>query len=250
MRVMLAENDGVHRAFLRAVIEAMLPAEADVREARDGHEAIEVARDWPPHCVVMDLQMPKISGAEAARAIWRNRPETRILFWSNYSDEAYVRGVAKIVPAQAVYGYVLKSASEERLRFAVQGVFFEDQCVVDREVRGVQRRSEDRLAGLTDGEYDVLIDVALGLTDKAIAARRGMCIRSAQSRLQHIYEKLACDENSICDAMSASFNSRTRAIFLAWSRGLLNAEALAREERNLAEWLRTHDAVCASDQDN
>ncbi len=37
------------------------------------------------------LQMASRNGIEAARTIWKERPETRILFWSNYSDEAYVR---------------------------------------------------------------------------------------------------------------------------------------------------------------
>ncbi len=42
--------------------------------------------------------MNERNGIEAARTIWKERPDTRILFWSNYSDEAYVRGVSRIVP--------------------------------------------------------------------------------------------------------------------------------------------------------
>jgi DNA-binding NarL/FixJ family response regulator len=68
----------------------------------------------------MDLQMHPRNGIEAARTIWRERPRTRILFWSNYSDEAYVRGVSRIVPPGAAYGYILKSASDERLRLALR----------------------------------------------------------------------------------------------------------------------------------
>ncbi len=244
MQILVAENDALHRALLKEAVEAMLPECASVLEAADGVEAMNIAREHRPGFVILDLQMPNATGVDAAKAIWRHKPDTRILFWSNYADEAYVRGVAKIVPPQAVYGYVLKSASEERLRFAIRGVFIEDQCVIDREVRGVQQRTESRVQGLTDPEYEILIDLALGLTDKAIAARHGLSLRGAQSRLQHLYEKLGLDHASPAEGpWGPTFNSRTRAIQVAFSRGLLNPEALRREDEQLAEWLAEHEHV-------
>ena len=124
--------------------------------------------------------MPKRTGVEAARAIWRERPHTSIMFWSNYADEAYVRGISRIVPEGAAYGYILKTASEDRLRLALRSLFIEQQCVIDREVRGVQQKSQNQLLGLTDTEYEVLQDIALGLTDRIIAQRR------VQNRLQQL----------------------------------------------------------------
>ncbi len=238
MRLMIVENDALHRSFLRSTVEAILPDCDDIIEADDGAAAIEASRHSVPDSVILDLQMPNATGVDAAKDIWRRRPSTRILFWSNYADEAYVRGVAKIVPPEAVYGYVLKSASEERLRLAIRGVFLEDQCVIDREVRGIQQRAVDRSEGLTELEYEVLIDLALGLTDKAMAVRRGISTRGAQSRLQHLYEKLGLEQSSIpAGDWGPSFNARTRTISLALARGLLNADALQREEKELARWL-------------
>lgn len=242
MKVMVVENDALHRAFLKATVQTMVPECTAVLEAPDGAAAIEVAREQQPEFVILDLQMPNATGVEAARAIWREKPDTRILFWSNYADEAYVRGVARIVPPRAVYGYVLKSASEERLRFAIRGVFIEDQCIIDREVRGVQQRAENRLEGLTDAEYEILIDLALGLTDKVIAARRKISTRGVQSRLQHLYEKLGLEHGELTQPdWGPAFNSRTRAIYLALSRGLLNHDALKRAEQELADWLAAQE---------
>ncbi len=239
MRLLIVEDDALHRAFLKSTVEAILPDCGAILEAADGRAAIEISRDQVPDSVILDLQMPQATGIDAAKDIWRRQPSTHILFWSNYADEAYVRGIAKIVPPEAVYGYVLKSASENRLHLAIRGVFLEDQCVIDREVRGVQQRSVDRSEGLTDLEYEVLIDLALGLTDKAMAARRGISTRGAQSRLQHLYEKLGLEQNAIpVGPWGASFNTRTRAVTLALARGLLNAAALRREEEELARWLR------------
>ena len=111
MNVLIAEDDALHRAFLKSAVEHALPDCQQVFEAGDGAVAVEVAGANPISGIIMDLQMPESNGVDAARAIWRSNPEMRILFWSNYADEAYVRGVSRIVPAGAVYGYLLKSAS-------------------------------------------------------------------------------------------------------------------------------------------
>lgn len=234
MLIMLAEDDALHRSFLHAALERTLQGQCSIYETGDGNETIAMAKERRPDCIVMDLQMPKGSGVEAAKAIWRDRPETRILFWSNFADEAYVRGIAKIVPPDAVYGYILKSASEERLSVAIKGVFIEDQCVIDREVRGVQQRTESRSEGLSNREYEILIDVALGLTDRAIAARHGLSIRGAQCYLQQLYEKLGVSD--VEQSVAHVFNFRTRALFMALSRGLFNTDTLVREDIRLKSW--------------
>ncbi len=237
MNVLITEDDALHRSFLKLAVKNALPECVDVFEAEDGLAAIEIIGKEDVFGVVMDLQMPRASGVDAAKEIWRRHPEMRILFWSNYADEAYVRGVSRIVPTGAVYGYLLKSASEERLELAVRGVFQEDQCIIDREVRGVQQRSENVLEGLTDSEFEVLTDIALGLTDKAIAARRKISTRGVQSRLKHLYEKLGIDQADASAEFGPAFNSRTRAVALALSRGLLNIDGLGASQESLEAWL-------------
>jgi len=237
MNVLITEDDPLHRSFLKSAIENALPECEKVLEAEDGVSAVEVVSNEDIYGVVMDLQMPRASGVDAAKEIWRAHPDMRILFWSNYADEAYVRGVARIVPTGAVYGYLLKSASEERLELAVRGVFQEDQCIIDREVRGVQQRSENMLEGLTDSEFEVLTDIALGMTDKAIASRRKISTRGVQSRLKHLYEKLGIDQSDVKPNFGPVFNSRTRAVALAMSRGLLNVDGLEASQDDLEDWL-------------
>lgn len=242
MNMMIVENDALHRSFIRSVVEEILPQCGAIVEADSGNLAIDLAQRHGPDSVIMDLQMSDGTGIDAAKDIWRQKPRTRILFWSNYADEAYVRGVAKIVPQEAVYGYLLKSASEEKLKLAIRSVFLEDQCVIDREVRGIQQRVVDRLEGLTDTEYECLYDLALGLTDKTIAVRRRLSARGAQSRLQHLYEKLGLGQNTVpMRDWGPVYNSRTRAICTAFARGLLNPEALNKASEDFEVWLAEHD---------
>lgn len=239
MKVLIVEDDALHRSYLTETVKTALPECELVLEAADGSMGERLAREHRFERIVMDLQMSPRNGIEAARTIWRERPETRILFWSNYADEANVRGIARIVPDGAAYGYVLKSASDERLRLALRSIFIEAQCVIDREVRGMQQRSLGRLQGFSESEYEVLVDIALGLTDRVIASRRNLSLRSVQNRLQQIYEKLGVYERSDTGA-EAKYNFRSRAVTEALLRKLLNQATLERAEQDLQDWMRRH----------
>ncbi|MCM2457712.1 response regulator transcription factor [Rhizobium sp. CG4] len=240
MDVLIVEDDVLHRAYLNEVVRNALPECARVLEAENGKVGEKLARENRTAHIVMDLQMNERNGIEAARTIWKERPDTRILFWSNYADEAYVRGVSRIVPEGAAYGYVLKSASDERLRLALRGIFIEAQCVIDREVRGLQEKSLGKVNGVSDSEYEILIDIALGLTDKTIARRRNLSLRSVQNRLQALYEKLNVYQATGEDEPDGRYNLRTRAVTIAILRKLLNYNALEKAEKELAEWVSHH----------
>ncbi|MBD9388134.1 MULTISPECIES: response regulator transcription factor [unclassified Agrobacterium] len=240
MDVLIVEDDVLHRAYLNEVVRNALPECARVLEAENGKVGEKLARENRTAHIVMDLQMNERNGIEAARTIWKERPDTRILFWSNYADEAYVRGVSRIVPEGAAYGYVLKSASDERLRLALRGIFIEAQCVIDREVRGLQEKSLGKVNGVSDSEYEILIDIALGLTDKTIARRRNLSLRSVQNRLQALYEKLNVYQATGEDEPDGRYNLRTRAVTIAILRKLLNYNALEKAEKDLAEWVSHH----------
>lgn len=237
MQVLIVEDDPLHRSYLAEAVRSALPECDRVIEAENGSAGERLARENKAAHIVMDLQMNARNGIEAARTIWKERPDTRILFWSNYADEAYVRGVSRIVPEGAAYGYVLKSTSDDRLKLALRSIFIESQCVIDREVRGLQQRSQNPSGRLTESEYEVLVDVALGLTDSAISERRNLSLRSVQNRLQQLYAKLDVHRLQRGAGDTTVINLRARAVGIAVMSKLLNASLLEREERDLKAWL-------------
>lgn len=240
MQVLIVEDDPLHRSYLNEAVRSALPECDHVIEAENGSAGEKLARENKAAHIVMDLQMNARNGIEAARTIWKERPDTRILFWSNYADEAYVRGVSRIVPEGAAYGYVLKSASDDRLKLALRSIFIESQCVIDREVRGLQQRSQAHTGRLTESEYEVLVDIALGLTDNLIARRRNLSLRSVQNRLQQLYAKLEVYRPYGITGDDGTFNLRARAVSVAILRKLLNVSSLEREDQELRSWLSRH----------
>jgi DNA-binding NarL/FixJ family response regulator len=238
MSILIAEDTSFQREYLRNLITAQMPRELPIIEAEDGVSAVEAALRTRPALVVLDIKLPKLNGIRAAKAVWEQLPLTRIVFWSQYKDEAYLRELGKIVPPETVYGYVLKNSTDDKLMQALRAVLMDEQCWIDRDVRGIQTRAGSREAGLTDVEYEALIDMSLGLTDKAIARRRYLSERGVQNRLRELYSKLQVDiEQSTDPKWGNTYNPRGRAMLTALKRGLINADELAAEDEKLQHWL-------------
>lgn len=232
---LIAEDDPLHRGFLREVLGQCDIGAFRLVEVDNGEDAIRQLEQQEARGVILDLQMPRQTGVQVARWIWARSPATPILFWSNYADEAYVRGISRIVPANTAYGYLLKSASRDRLSRAITCVFVDGQNIIDREVRSVQERRNTRSTSLTETEYEVLLDIAIGLTDHAIAERRHISLRSVQGRLQQLYAKLGLDERAQPGAGPAVYNSRGRAVALALIRRLINGRMIEIAEAEYAD---------------
>jgi len=163
----------------------------------------------------------------------------KILFWSQYHREAYVRELGKIVPDEAIHGYALKSESDEKLAYAITSVLLHDNPYIDPLVRGVQARLQSKDQSLTDVEYETLLDTVLGLTDKAIAARRHISVRGVQNRLSMLLAKLVGGEDAHLRETAGMeiFNPRARVVTEALKRGLIDTDELAVLDKDLDDWL-------------
>lgn len=232
-QLVISDDNPRDRDFLATLLADYVPI---VTASAD--EAIAACRGFAEPWLVTDIQMPGTNGIELARRLWQELPTSRILFWSQHSDELYVRELARLIPADTVYGYVLKNNTAETILRAAQAVFDECQCWIDPQVRRVQARQHDQSGTLSDAQYDVLIDIALGLTDNTIAERRFLSRRGVQNRLQSLYLKLGASlENDEGSSSSELINIRNRAVAIALQRGLINAFELQRQELELTEWL-------------
>src|SRR6185503_5844344 len=121
MSILIAEDNMAQRHYLREILEKEFPSHVPVFEAGDGEETVKIALDEKPDVCILDIQMPKLSGVKAARAIWRDFPTARIIFWTQFPHEIYINEIRKIVKSvdpPPAYGFIHKNNPESRfLRF-------------------------------------------------------------------------------------------------------------------------------------
>ncbi|MBA3859624.1 MAG: hypothetical protein C0507_22180, partial [Cyanobacteria bacterium PR.3.49] len=96
LKILVVEDVPALRAHASEVVKRLFP-KAEIAEATNGAEGLELAQTVAPDFIIMDVSMPEISGIKAAQKIWQDSPQRKILFWSQYHREAYVRELGKIV---------------------------------------------------------------------------------------------------------------------------------------------------------
>jgi DNA-binding NarL/FixJ family response regulator len=238
VRIVIAEDNPRDFEFLELLIKGWEES-CQIDRAPNGMAALELALQLDQPLLISDIQMPEMNGIELARNLWKRKPQARIVFWSQFKDEMYVRTLSRIVPPETVYGYILKSNPRDRIVSAIRTVLLDEQCWIDPEVRKVQGRTGHSQTALSDIEFEALLDISLGLTDNLIAQRRYLSRRGVQSRLNSLYNKLGVDQEQFHgDKVGDAFNLRNRTVAVALRRGLINAFELEHEEKEFQLWLK------------
>jgi len=233
--LIIAEDNPRDREFLCSVLKDYKLSVVD-----NGNDAYRLATNTEEPYIISDLQMPECNGIELAKKVWQERPLARIIFWTQFQDEIYIRSLVDIIPAETVYGYILKNNPSEQLLKAINFVFYERQCWIDPQVRPVQQRTQQSKSMISDLEFEVLIDIALGLTDEMIAKRRYLSRRGVQSRLKSLYAKLKIEHDKLSlSPFGQKVNLRSRAVAIALQRGLVNPTELSNAEMELMDWFKT-----------
>ena len=191
IRVLVVDDHPVWRGGVRKDLEGSGVAEV-VAEAEDGGRAIELAREFMPEVVLMDLQLPEVSGVDATRAIVQDSPHVKVLVLSASAEEADVLEAVKAGAA----GYLLKNATSEELVDAIARVR-DGQPVFTPSLAGLVLSEFRRIAatdpsepGLTPRENEVLKLVAKGYTYREIGEQLFISTKTVQNHVQNILTKL------------------------------------------------------------
>jgi len=163
-----------------------------VGEAADGDEAVKRTRELAPDVVLLDLDLPRLSGLAVAQLLRKEFPKVRILVLSVHSDREYV---LRIIQAGA-HGYVSKEASPEELLLAIETVFdgepyFPPQIAQAALTEFVTNGGKKPpFAQLTSREREVLALIAEGQSNKEVARRLGIGVRTIETHRERIMDKL------------------------------------------------------------
>ena len=238
MSILIAEDNVAQRHYLRGILEKEFPSHTPLLEAADGEETVKLALENRPEVCILDIQMPKLSGVKAARAIWQEFPKARIIFWTQFPHEIYINEIRKIVKSvdpPPAYGFIHKNNPESRFLRFVASVLEDGADMIDPAFKDSFKRPL-----LTEFEAEALYYLALGLSNWAIARKCSLSLRGVESRLATLYEKLFVSaaegtEHEAYDKLA--YNIRTRAFFEALRRGLLNNDELEKAAVDLEGWI-------------
>jgi DNA-binding NarL/FixJ family response regulator len=214
IRVVLADDHAVVRKGIHDFLEEAGDIQV-VAEATTGTEAVAVTLEQRPDVTVLDIQMPEMSGVEAARQIKAQAPEVQVLVLTAYDDDPYIFAMLQA----GASGYVLKNASSEELVRAVRAVARGESAldptvtakVMSQLASGRPPGAQAAVEGLTQRELDVLRLAAKGHTNRAIARELGISDRTVQGHLANIFGKLGA-------------STRTEAVLLALKQGWITLD--------------------------
>lgn len=204
IRLLIVDDHPIVRDGLHGIFAGDAAFEV-VGEAADGPEALVVALQTRPDVVLMDLRMPKMSGAEVIRRLREETPGLQVLVLTTFDDDADVLPAMK----EGAIGYLLKDTPRAELRSAVLAAS-RGEIVLSPTVAGVLRQSvrAPQQQTLSGRELEVLGLVARGATNRDIATRLFITEATVKTHLLHVFAKLAV-------------NDRAAAVAVAYETGLL-----------------------------
>lgn len=191
LRVLVVEDHPLFRKGVVALLEGV-PGVAVAGIAVSGEEAVARAAELRPDVVLMDLQLPGMSGIEATRAIVAADPDVRVLVLSLFEDEESVF----LALRAGARGYVLKDAEEDELTGAVRAVA-RGEAIFSQAVAGrvlayfTQPRPAPKVfPALTDREREILGLLAQGHPNPSIARRLELSPKTVANYVSAIFAKL------------------------------------------------------------
>jgi two-component system, NarL family, nitrate/nitrite response regulator NarL len=162
-----------------------------VGEAGDGPQALDKARQLQPDLMLMDIDLPGMNGLAVAEVLRREQPQIQIVFLSMHSEGEYVMRILQ----SGARGYVLKHAPTEELVQAIEKVhagqtYFSPEVAKVALNQIVENQGVQKSGALTDRENEVLVHIAGGLSNKEIACKLGVGVRTVETHRERIMRKL------------------------------------------------------------
>ena len=202
IRILCVEDHRLVREGIAALI-GQQPDMQVIASAATGEEAVAMFRQILPDVTLMDLQLPKMSGLEAIRAIVHERAEARIIVLTMYHGE---EDIYRALDAGATT-YLLKDTLADELVRIIRDVHLGKRPMSANVRASLAERAQHR--HVTPRELQVIELVSQGMRNKEIAASLGISEETVQVHLRNIYMKL-------------NINDRTAVLAVAMRRGLIH----------------------------
>lgn len=212
IRVLIADDQELVRTGFRMILDGEDDLQV-VGEARNGQEAVELARQHGPDVVLMDVRMPVVDGISATRELTASGEASKVLILTTFDLDEYVYSAL----AAGASGFLLKDVKASALVDAVRTVHAGDALLAPSATRRLITRfvaqqprpaSSGPVAALTTREREILTLIAKGLSNQEIAALSFISEGTVKTHVGRIFTKL--------DA-----RDRVQAVIAAYDAGLV-----------------------------
>lgn len=171
-------------------IEALLEGYDDIEvlaTLSNGEEAVNAAQTMAPDVVLMDLNMPRVNGLAATEMILETAPDTKVLILSMHDTPEYISSALN----HGAMGYVLKDVQTDEIKLAVDTVMSGKQYLCTGAQYSIEPKddNEDR-ESLTNREQSILLELAQGRSNKEVARKLDISVRTVETHRRNIKRKL------------------------------------------------------------
>lgn len=196
IRALLVDDHPILRQGMRQLLE-MHGGIQVCGESGDGEDAVVQALAHKPDVVLMDINLPKVSGYESSRAIMTAWPEAKIIILSN-QDDPHVMKKCLDLP---VKGFLLKDIQIEALVDAIRRVRAGESLTLSEELAAKVQKHDKSATGqsleaLTEREREVLRALSKGYTNQKLADLLVVSPKTVQNHLYSIYHKIGVSSRS------------------------------------------------------
>lgn len=152
----------------------------------NGQEAVDRVNELAPDVILLDLNMPGLSGLSASEMILEERPETRILILSMHDSPEYISTAL----SHGARGYILKDVPTDEIKIAIETVMSGGEYLCTGAKRALEPKISDGREALTGREQTILLELAQGRSNKEVAKALDISVRTVETHRKNIKRKL------------------------------------------------------------
>ncbi|MCX8952585.1 response regulator transcription factor [Ruegeria sp. NA] len=185
IRVLIVDDHPMVAEGIQSILESYDDIEV-VGTLGSGQAAVDQAVGLAPDVILMDLNMPGLGGLSATEIILERLPDTRILILSMHDSPEYISTAL----SHGAKGYVLKDVPTEEIKQAIDAVMRGEQYLCTGASGSLKPKGDNAREALTGREQTILLELAQGKSNKEVAQKLDISVRTVETHRKNIKRKL------------------------------------------------------------